>query len=46
MTALAIICLAGGVLLIPGLAGIFLDRARDVIMGGLDYADLVLSNIQ
>ncbi|MGB2705862.1 MAG: monovalent cation/H+ antiporter subunit D family protein [Candidatus Omnitrophota bacterium] len=46
MIALAFICLAGGVLLIPGLAGIFLDRARDVIMGGLDYADLVLSNIQ
>lgn len=46
MAALAIICLAGGVLLMPGVAGIFLDRARDVIMGGLDYAGLVLSNIQ
>lgn len=41
LAVLAVICLAGGVLL-PLYQGVLLAPARDVLLGGLDYAWMVL----
>ena len=46
MGALALICLAGGVLLLPAVKGVFLQRATDVLLEGTKYADIVLKGIK
>ncbi len=46
MGVLAAICVFGGLLIIPDVADVFLNRARNVIMEGVDYAGLVLKSIR
>ncbi|MBU4141116.1 MAG: monovalent cation/H+ antiporter subunit D family protein [Candidatus Omnitrophica bacterium] len=46
MGALALICLAGGLLLIPGINETFLQGARDVLLEGTEYAATVLKGIK
>ncbi len=41
MVILSIICLVGGVLLIPGISEVFLETARDALLAGKEYAALV-----
>ena len=45
MISLAIICVIGGVLIIPTAREMFLDRAVDVISNGSNYASVVLKAI-
>jgi len=45
MISLAIICVIGGILIIPTAREIFLDRAVDVISNGSNYANVVLKAI-
>jgi len=42
MIAIAVICLAGGLLLLPGLRKVFLDAAAAALTSGTGYAQLVL----
>jgi len=46
LTALALICLVGGALLMPGVREIFLDRATAVVLEGTGYADIILKATQ
>lgn len=46
MILLAVICLAGGILLLPGVYGSFLEPARDVILAGKDYAKMVFMSVR
>jgi len=46
MVALAIICVIGGVLLIPNVNQIFLKPASDVLLEGTKYADIIFKGIQ
>lgn len=41
MVILSIICLVGGVLLIPSISEVFLETARDALWAGKEYAALV-----
>ncbi len=41
MVILSIICLVGGVLLLPGISEVFLEAARDALLAGKEYAALV-----
>lgn len=41
MVILSIICLVGGVLLIPSISEVFLETARDALLAGKEYAALV-----
>jgi len=41
MVILSIICLAGGLLLLPGISEVFLETARDALLAGKEYAALV-----
>jgi multicomponent Na+:H+ antiporter subunit D len=40
MAALALVCLAGGALLLPGIKGLFLSPARQVFLSGIEYAKI------
>lgn len=46
MILLAVICLAGGLLLLPGLYGSFLGAASQAILAGRDYANIVFATIR
>jgi len=46
MVLLAIICLFGGVLLMPGISGVFLDSARDAVLAGRDYGNIIFGAIK
>jgi len=46
MGALAAICLAGGLLVIPAVNELFLQRARDVLLEGREYAAIVFKGIE
>jgi multicomponent Na+:H+ antiporter subunit D len=46
MVVLALICLAGGILLLPGINEAFLQRAQEVISEGTKYAAAVLKGIE
>ncbi|MDP8230368.1 MAG: monovalent cation/H+ antiporter subunit D family protein [Candidatus Gorgyraea atricola] len=46
MIALAVICLFGGVLLLPALSGDFLNVARDTVLAGQDYITAVFGAIK
>lgn len=46
MIMLAIICLLGGLLLIPNLSSVFLNVARDAVLAGQDYASIVFGAIK
>ncbi|MFH1782972.1 MAG: NADH-quinone oxidoreductase subunit M [Candidatus Omnitrophota bacterium] len=46
MIILALICIVGGVLLIPGIYEVFLKPARDAVLAGKDYANLVFGVIK
>ncbi len=45
MTLLALICLGGGFLLIPGVREVFLTRATDVVLQGLRYGAQVFQSV-
>lgn len=45
LVALAFICIAGGVLLIPWLNEAFLQPASEVLLEGRGYADIILGRI-
>ncbi|MFH0731602.1 MAG: monovalent cation/H+ antiporter subunit D family protein [Candidatus Omnitrophota bacterium] len=45
MCALALICLAGGILLVPGLNEIFIKQASDAVLKGVAHAVTVLKGI-
>jgi len=46
MVALACLCVAGGLLLLPGLSGPFLGSARDALVRGAGYAAKVLGSVR
>lgn len=46
MIILAIICVLGGLLLLPNVSIYFLDSARNVLLEGLNYANVVFSQIK
>ena len=46
MVALALICVAGGLLLVSGINELFLDHATGVIVSGIQQAGMVLQSIQ
>ncbi len=46
MVALAVICLVGGLLLMPVVFGNFLEGARDAVLVGKDYANIIFEGIQ
>ena len=46
MIILALICITGGILLLPLLAGYFLHPARDVLLAGRNYAALVFNSVK
>ena len=46
MIILALICVVGGVLLIPNINEVFLKPASDVLLEGTKYADIVFKGIQ
>ena len=43
MGLLALICLFGGILIISGISGVFLEKASDVLLEGTKYASMVLN---
>ncbi|NQT90619.1 MAG: NADH/ubiquinone/plastoquinone (complex I) [Candidatus Omnitrophica bacterium] len=45
MMMLAFICLVGGILLIASINGVFLSRASDVLLGGVNYATTILRGV-
>ena len=46
MGALAFLCVVGGLLLLPGVKEVFLQRATDVLLEGTEYAVIVLKGIK
>ena len=42
MGTLAAICIAGGILLLPGVSEVFLQKATDVLLEGTKYAEVIL----
>jgi len=46
MIVLSLICIVGGVLLIPALRNNFLGPATDVLLKGTDYARIVMENLR
>jgi len=46
MIILALICVVGGVLLIPNINEVFLKPASDVLLEGTKYADIIFKGIQ
>jgi len=46
LSALALVCVAGGALLIPGVRSVFLQQAADVISEGANYGAIVLHSIK
>ncbi|MFH1678970.1 MAG: monovalent cation/H+ antiporter subunit D family protein [Candidatus Omnitrophota bacterium] len=46
MVALSVICLAGGIVLIPQLQELFLKPAVDVLLSGKQYADIILGALE
>jgi len=46
MIMLAIMCVAGGILLVSGIDSLFLDKASGVVVGATNYAHVVMQNIQ
>ena len=46
MVALSVMCVAGGVLLIPQVSGMFLDGATQAILSGTGYAGKVFGNVK
>ena len=46
MIVLSLICIAGGVLLIPALRNNFLGAATDVLLRGTDYVRVVMENLR
>jgi len=46
MIILAVICLAGGLLLMPVVFGDFLGVAKDAVLVGKDYANIIFEGIQ
>ena len=46
MVVMAIICLVGGILLLPSLSGPFLDQARETLLQGAGYAGRVFDSVQ
>jgi len=46
MLALAFVCVIGGILLIPSVKEIFLDKAVDVLSGGVKYASVVMKSVE
>ena len=46
MAALTLICLIGGILLLAGPRGAFLQQATNVLLKGIEYASLVLKGVQ
>ena len=46
MIVLAILCLAGGLVLLPAISGDFLKAARDVVLAGQDYITVVFGAIK
>jgi len=46
MIGLAVICVVGGLLLLPGVRELFLMNAADVVSDGVKYVDVVLSVAQ
>jgi len=46
VVALAFICLVGGVLLLPGVNKLFLDKASDVLLEGTKYAAIILRGVK
>lgn len=45
MVTLACVCVVGGIFLIPGISGVFLQPAADSVLEGLKYAVIVVTNI-
>ena len=45
MVLLALICVAGGLLLVPGIREVFLTRATDVVVQGLRYGAQVFQSV-
>ena len=43
---LAIICCIGGILYASGLQAIFLDKAKDVLLQGTEYASTILGGMK
>ena len=46
MVALALICIVGGVLLLPGLREVFLKPAADILANGAEYTTVVFKGIR
>lgn len=46
MIILAIICIMGGIILLPQISCYFLNPARDVLLNGTNYAGIVFNNIK
>ncbi|MCK4244120.1 MAG: hypothetical protein KAX20_00685 [Candidatus Omnitrophica bacterium] len=46
MIVLSLICIVGGILLIPALRNNFLGAATDVLLKGTDYARVVMENLR
>lgn len=46
MITLAAICLVGGILLLPFISPYLLDQAKDAILAGKEYANIVFNNIK
>lgn len=45
MIILALICIIGGLLLLPNLSSYFIDPARDVLLNGINYSSTVFSKV-
>ena len=45
MVALAIMCLVGGILLIPGINEVFLNQASHVLLQGVEYTSIVMKGV-
>lgn len=46
MIILAVICVISGILLYPGISDYFLNPARDVLLEGKNYSEIVFGNIK
>jgi multicomponent Na+:H+ antiporter subunit D len=46
MVVLALVCIASGLLLLPGISDAFLKSAADVVSSGRQYADVVFQSLQ
>jgi len=45
MLLLALICVVGGLLVLPSVSEVFLRKASDALLQGVDYATTILSNV-